>query len=449
MSARFLAICEKSLLKSSPERVYLNRIGATWDGSLSYFVWGCKRPQSMPATYAPGPRLNDPEYTIGFWACLDQNTTYLALMSLYPQHVGGLPVERSWDELGTGWVRPGGNRSPRALLNRVDQGEVEGVCGKLGRPCGGSCGNLVHRAFQDLDAPDRGADLGRSLLALGVGVLEDGQGALQPVFQNTLQDVDLALHVDEGGLQLFHVDGAGELQVQLVQREQVREGHRIAHDHHVAHVGADDRAPAHVVGGVRDYRKGERSGQGWVDVLADLAHAPLDLSLDLAGQLGAPVGVHTRLGQLLEGDAGHPLRVHGEQLAAGEAKGKLDDLAADPDVALQHLGRQVAQRLLQDVLAGRAAARATGDDAFEPFQARAGLFLDGLARGQCRADTLQRRLRVGEAVAQLGRPHLLCLAAGVEPGLEVRNFADMTLGAAAETPYEGAHERDAGQEAYQ
>src|SRR2546423_791717 len=338
MSARFLAICEKSLLKSSPERVYLNRIGATWDGSLSYFVWGCKRPKSMPATYAPGPRLNDPEYTIGFWACQDQNTTYLALMSLYPQHVGGLPVERSWDELGTGWVRPGGNRSPRALLNRVDQGEAEGVCGKLGRPCGGNCGNLVHRAFQDLDAPDRGPDLGRSLLALGVGVLEDGEGALEPVFQNTLQDVDLALHVDEGRLQLFHVDGAGELQVQLVQREQVREGHRIAHDHDVAHVGADDRAPAHVVGGVRDDRQGERGGQGRVDVLA---------------------------------------------------------------------------------------------------------------RGQSRADALQRRLRVGEAVAQLGRPHLLCLAAGVEPGLEVRNFADMTLGAAAETPYEGAHERDAGQEAYQ
>src|SRR6266566_245813 len=65
------------LLKSSPEWVFLNRFAGTSDGSLELFVWGCKRPQSMPATYAPGPRCNAVDYTTGFWACQALNTRYL------------------------------------------------------------------------------------------------------------------------------------------------------------------------------------------------------------------------------------------------------------------------------------------------------------------------------------------------------------------------------------
>jgi len=129
----------------------------------------------MPATYAPGPRCNDPDYTTASGACQAQNTRYLASLGIYPQHIGGLPVERSEDELGTGWVRTGGNRAWRRLLNRVEKGQAEGVCGKLGRLGLGACGNLFHRPFHNLDALGRGADLGRRLLALGVGVLEDGE----------------------------------------------------------------------------------------------------------------------------------------------------------------------------------------------------------------------------------------------------------------------------------
>jgi len=50
-----------------------------------------------------------------------------------------------------------------------------------------------------------------------------------------------------------------------------------------------------------------------------------------------------RLGQLLEGGAGDPFGVDREKLAPGQCQGQLDDLAAHPDVALEHLGRQGAQ----------------------------------------------------------------------------------------------------------
>ncbi|OLC02972.1 MAG: hypothetical protein AUI15_02930 [Actinobacteria bacterium 13_2_20CM_2_66_6] len=102
------------------------------------------------------------------------------------------------------------------------------------------------------------------------------------------------------------------------------------------------------------------------------------LAFDLPGELGAPVGVEARLGELLEGDAGHPLRVHGQQLAARQSEGELDHPAADPDVALQHLGREVAQGFLQDVLAGGSAAGAARDHALEAPQAGPGLLLDRL-----------------------------------------------------------------------
>src|SRR5579859_6895985 len=85
--------------------------GGTWaetfDGSWKVFVWGWKRPQSMPATYAPGPRCNATNDTKAFWACQAPNTTYLVSRCAYTPHVGGLPVEILAQELGTGWVDPG------------------------------------------------------------------------------------------------------------------------------------------------------------------------------------------------------------------------------------------------------------------------------------------------------------------------------------------------------
>ena len=85
----------------------------------------------MPATYAPGPRCNAVDYTIGFWACQALNTTSLAWRLQYPQHLGGLPVDILWDELGTGWVLPGGKGAKLGLLNRVEERQAERVCGKL------------------------------------------------------------------------------------------------------------------------------------------------------------------------------------------------------------------------------------------------------------------------------------------------------------------------------
>src|SRR6202049_4701883 len=78
------------LLQSSPVRVYSNRVVAgTWSGSHCLFVWGWKRPQSMPATYAPGPRCNALNDTSGFLACQAPNTKSSSLTGIYPQQAGG------------------------------------------------------------------------------------------------------------------------------------------------------------------------------------------------------------------------------------------------------------------------------------------------------------------------------------------------------------------------
>jgi hypothetical protein len=126
------------------------------------------------------------------------------------------------------------------------------------------------------------------------------QRALDFVLEDSFQHVDLALDVDQRGLEPFHVDGARELQVQLIERQEVGQGHGVADDHHVPVMSGDDRAAAHVVRGIRDHgqRKGCR-GAG-IDVLADLAHATLDLALDLAEEVRAPVRVESRLGELFE-----------------------------------------------------------------------------------------------------------------------------------------------------
>src|ERR1700737_2073004 len=104
----FFAIFRERLLESSPYRELENPIAATLAGSLTSFLWGCKRPQSMPATYAPGPRCNDSKYKTVIWACQGLNTTYLAYWGLQAQHMGALPVDIPGEELGTGWVIAGG-----------------------------------------------------------------------------------------------------------------------------------------------------------------------------------------------------------------------------------------------------------------------------------------------------------------------------------------------------
>ena len=114
----------------------------------------------MPATYAPGPRLNVPDYTTGFWACQALNTRYLASNGGRPQDVGGLPVDIPADELGTGWVRTGEKRAFRALLNRVEERQAQRFCGKLAPRTGGFCGNVIPIEFAMAAAGCRFADLG-------------------------------------------------------------------------------------------------------------------------------------------------------------------------------------------------------------------------------------------------------------------------------------------------
>src|SRR5438046_260425 len=283
---------------------------------------------------------------------------------IWPEHAFTpyMLVEYLWISLVTSWAQAGQGLGESAqigsLLDRVDQGQTERFCGKLVSRTGGICGNGFPGRFGDLHSLCGGSNLGRGLLALGVGVLEHGQRALNLVLQNALEDVHLALDVDEPGLQLLHVDAACELQVELVEGEEVRQRHGVADDHHVPAVGVDDGAATHVVGRVRDHRQRKRSGRRRVDVLADLAHAPFDLAFDLAHELRPAVRIEPWRRQLLERHAGDPLGVHWQELAAREPQRQLDDLTADPDVALQHLGGQMAQRFLEDVLARGATAGA-------------------------------------------------------------------------------------------
>src|SRR5260221_4068155 len=237
----------------------------------------------MPATYAPGPRCNCLYGTRRFWGCQDLNTRYSVSLGSQAPHVGGLPVDKPATRLGTPWVLPVETYAKPGLANWVEECEREGVCGNLRDGFWGR--------FGDLDALDGRPDPDRHLLALAVGVLEHGDGPLQLVLEDALEHVQVAFDVDEGRLHPLHVQRARELEVQLVKRQQVGEGHAVANDHHVALVRLDDGAAAHVVGGVGDDRQGKCRGDVLVDVLAHLAHAPLDLALDLAGQLRASRGV--------------------------------------------------------------------------------------------------------------------------------------------------------------
>src|SRR6266446_3550531 len=233
----------------------------------------------MPATYAPGPRCNCVYGTRRFWGCQALNTRYSVSHGSQAPYVGGLPVDKPATRLGTPWVLPVETYAKPDLANWVEEGEREGVCGNLRDGLWGR--------FGDLDALDGRPDPDRHLLALAVGVLEHGHGTLQLVLEDALEDVQVALDVDESRLHPLHVQRARELEVQLVKRQQEGECHAVAHHHHVALVRLDDGAAAHVVGGVRDdrQRKGRRDIR--VDVLAHLAHAPLDLPLDLARELRA------------------------------------------------------------------------------------------------------------------------------------------------------------------
>ena len=115
-------------------------------------------------------------------------------------------------------------------------------------------GKFATATRKNLDALGGGPNPGRNLLPLAVSVLKHGHRPLELVLEHALEGVQVPLDVDEGRLHLLHVDGAGELQVQLVESQQVRQRHPVADDHHVPLVRVDDGAAAHVVRGVGDDR---------------------------------------------------------------------------------------------------------------------------------------------------------------------------------------------------
>src|SRR3989442_924660 len=181
------------------------------------------------------------------------------------------------------------------------------------------------------------------------------------------------------------------------------------------------------VGDLHSLRKW--GGRRRVDVLAGLAHASFDLAFGLAHELRAAVRVEPGRRQLLERDAGHPLGVHRQELAAGKAQGHLDHLAADPDVALEHLGWEVSQGFLEDVLARGAAARAAGDDALQTLEACPGLLLDGLPGGDGGAQAFDDGLGLAQPLPQLRGLRFLGLASSLYAGPELcyvtgRSFGD-------------------------
>jgi len=147
--------------------------------------------------------------------------------------------------------------------------------------------------------------------------LEHGQRPLELVVEDPLEVSRWRFDVDQCRLQLLHVHRPGELQVQLVEREQIGQRHGVAHDHHMAPVGADDGGAAHVIGGIGDDRQGERGRRGRIDVLAHLANPAFDLALDWAVSCARRGASQTRLGELLEGIARHPFGVDRSSLPPG------------------------------------------------------------------------------------------------------------------------------------
>ena len=172
------------------------------------------------------------------------------------------------------------------------------------------------------------------------------------------------------------------------------------------------------------------------------------LAFDLAGELRATCRIEGGVRQLLQGAGGDPLRVHGQELASRQTECELDHLAAYPHVALQHLGREVAKRLLQDVLACGAARRAAGDHAFESLEAGARLLLDRLPRGKGRAKPFDHRLGLRQALSQLCGLRALALTARLDPVRQLGDVAGLPVGAPDQAPDQAGHSHDGGQEAY-
>ena len=108
-----------------------------------------------------------------------------------------------------------------------------------------------------------------------------------------------------------------------------------------------------------------------------------------------------RLLQPLEAGRARPLAVDGQEPAAGEPQRVLDDRAPEGRVRFQQVGRELAERPREDVLARGAAAAGAGHDHLEPPEAvrravelRAARLLDRLHLGQHALRRRQAALQV-------------------------------------------------------
>src|ERR1700730_2524589 len=59
-----------------------------------------------------------------FWLVKTQNTTYSVLTGLYPQHVGGLPVDMCWRKLGTACGMTVENEARLVLTELIRRGRA-------------------------------------------------------------------------------------------------------------------------------------------------------------------------------------------------------------------------------------------------------------------------------------------------------------------------------------
>src|SRR5262252_7473829 len=188
-------------------------------------------------------------------------------------------------------------------------------------------------------------------------------------------------------------------------------------------MGLCEDRPARGVGRVRNRRQSERSRGRGVDVLADLLDSLLDLLLDQGRDLRPAARWQVRLSQLLQRGAGCPLGVDRKQLSTWQLETEFDDLAADPDVALQHVWREVSKCLLKYVLARGTPRRTARDHGLQAAEALPCVVLSLVAGHEGHPDPFEQRLGLVEPFAELAGRRLLYLTADGELGTQLGQFA--------------------------
>ena len=104
----------------------------------------------------------------------------------------------------------------------------------------------------------------------------------------------------------------------------------------------------------------------------------------------------------------------------------------------------MADRLLQDVLAGRASGGAAGDDALQPAQALEGVVIDLLPGPEGGPEAFERLLRASQTLLHLGRRRVLAVATGSQLGAKVGEVGHLALGPSEQARDQHRHGHRAG-----